>query len=198
MSVRSHVTAALAEAEDAIEQSHTLDETLKVLTSAARISLPDFDQVGISALHPDGRVETRAATSTLVLDLDKTQSELDQGPCIDTLHVAAVVAAPRLRHDPRWPQYVPAAIERGIRSQLALRLHLDGHGTLGSLNLYSTTSEGIDPDAKLTADLFATYAAKALADAPRSEGPEAQATAAAAVVPNRPDSIPGPVRVVDI
>jgi anti-sigma regulatory factor (Ser/Thr protein kinase) len=194
MDVQMDLGAAIAEAAGAIHQPQTLDGTLAAIAAAVRISIPGFDQVGISSLHPDGRVETRAATSTLVLELDKTQSDFGEGPCIDTLLAATIVAAPRPRDDQRWPQYVPAAIERGVRSQLALRLHLDSHGTLGSLNLYSTTSECIDPEAEVTADLFATYSAKALAHAGRSRGAQAHSTAAAAVVPNRPDSIPA-VRV---
>src|SRR4051812_40845021 len=52
-----------------------------------------------------------------------------------------VVVAPRIHHDPRWPRDVPAAVELGLRSQLAVKLYLDDQGTLGGLNLYSTTSD---------------------------------------------------------
>jgi anti-sigma regulatory factor (Ser/Thr protein kinase) len=195
------VTAAIAAAAATVGQPQTLDEALAAIAAAVRISLPGFDQVGISVLHPDGGVETRAATSTLVRTLDKTQSDFDEGPCLDTLHEAVVVAAPHLGDEQRWPQYVPAAIEAGVRSQLALRLHLESHGILGSLNLYSTSSGRIDPEARVTADLFALYAAKALARArdvddlwtsPHGSDPglEAPSAVAEAVVPNRPESTP--------
>jgi hypothetical protein len=39
---------------------------------------------------------------------------------------------PRIHHDQRWPRYVPAAVELGLRSQLAVRLYLDDQGTLAA------------------------------------------------------------------
>jgi GAF domain-containing protein len=76
---------------------------------------------------------------------------------------------PRIHHDQRWPRYVPAAVELGLRSQLAVRLYLDDQGTLGGLNLYSTTSDDVDPEAEGTAELFAAHAAIALGNARERE-----------------------------
>jgi AmiR/NasT family two-component response regulator len=48
---------------------------------------------------------------------------------------------------------------------LAVKLYLDDEGTIGGLNLYSTTSEEIDPEAESIAELFAAHAAIALGNA---------------------------------
>lgn len=82
-----------------------------------------------------------------------------------TIEGADEVAAAHFRHDHRWPRYIPPAVKEGLRSQLAVRLFLDDHGTVGGLNLYSTISEEIDPEAEQVADLFATHAAIALGNA---------------------------------
>jgi GAF domain-containing protein len=110
-------------------------------------------------------VHTRAATSELVWTLDKVQYELGQGPCVDSLRHATVVVAPDIRHDQRWPGFVPRADEEGVQSQLAVRLYLDDSGLLGGLNLYSTSSPEIHPEAEGLADLFAAHAAIALGSA---------------------------------
>ena len=60
---------------------------------------------------------------------------------------------------------MPRAVRLGLKSQLAVRLYLDDEGTLGGLNIYSTTSEDIDVDAETIAALFATHAAIALGNA---------------------------------
>jgi len=73
----------------------------------------------------------------------------------------STVVAGRVRHEQRWPRYVPEAVKHGLRSQLAVCLYDDG-GTLGGLNLYSTSSSEIAPDAVSAAELFATHAAIAL------------------------------------
>jgi GAF domain-containing protein len=158
-------SAALASAARSINQSRTLEDTLSTITEVARSSVPGFDEVGISTIDRKGKVTTRAATGELVWQLDQLQYGLQEGPCVETLHSAFVVVAPDIRHDQRWPRYVPQAVDLGLKSQLAVKLFLDDEGTLGGLNLYSTSREDIDPDAQGIADLFAAHAAIALGKA---------------------------------
>jgi GAF domain-containing protein len=169
MDAHSDLGRAVAAAARTIHQSQTLEETLASIAHAARTSVPGFDEVGISTLRRNGKVDTRAATGDLVYKLDSAQYELGEGPCVDTLRNAQVVVAPRLRQDRRWPRYVPAAVQLGLRSQLAVKLYLDEEGTLGGLNLYSTTSDDIEEDAEAIAELFAAHAAIALSNARERE-----------------------------
>ena len=157
--------AALASAARTISSPTTLDETLATIVETARNSLPGFDEVGISTIDHSGAVHTRAGTSELVWALDRIQYGLGEGPCVDSLRDTSVVTAPRIKDDQRWPLFVPRAVELGLKSQLAVRLYLDDEGTLGGLNIYSTTSEDIDLDAENIAELFATHAAIALGNA---------------------------------
>jgi GAF domain-containing protein len=129
-------------------------------------SVPGFDHVGVSIMHRNGQVETKAGTGQLVWDLDAVQYELGEGPCVDTLRGEVTVTAPTIRLDQRWPRFVPRAVEAGVRSQLALQLYVEDE-TLGGLNLYSTQSEEIDPTAEHAAGIFATHAALALGRARR-------------------------------
>jgi GAF domain-containing protein len=162
--------AAIAAAARSINQTQSLDETLATIATVARTSIPGFDHIGISTMDSKGNLETKAATGDLVWQLDKLQYSLRQGPCVDSLRGAAAVVAPNIGEDHRWPQYVPQAVERGLRSQMAINLHLDDQGTIGGLNMYSTTSEEIHPEAEALADLFAAHAAIALGHAREREG----------------------------
>jgi hypothetical protein len=156
------LSAALAAAARTVGRSASVEDTLEAIVQTARSSLPGFDHVGVSTIERDGTVVTRAQTGDLVRQLDDLQYELREGPCVDSLQDALVVEAPDIRHDQRWPRYVPEAVALGLKSQLALKLYLDEDGTLGGLNIYSTTTTGIDPEAVAAADLFATHAAVAL------------------------------------
>jgi GAF domain-containing protein len=156
---------AIAAAARTINQSKSLDETLQTIAEVARDSVPGFDQVGISTLHKNGKVETRASTGDLVLRLDQVQYDLREGPCVDTLRDSDIVTAPKIRHDQRWPRYVREAVELGVQAQLAVKLYLDDEGALGGINFYSTVSEEVDPDAEALADLFAAHSAIALGHA---------------------------------
>ena len=163
------VAEAIAQAARTIHDSQGLQQSLQVIAEVARDSVPGFDEVGISTVDGRGRVETKAATGDLVWTLDKLQYGLGEGPCVDTLRNATVVTAPKIRHDQRWPRFVPPAVKAGLRSQLAVRLYLDRTGVLGGLNLYSTTSDEIDPEAESIAELFAAHAAIALGHATERE-----------------------------
>ncbi len=147
------------------DHSVGLDETLQTIVEVARDSVPGFDHAGISILLGNRRAETRAATGDLVLTLDQAQYDLGEGPCVATLRDQAVVWAPDIQHDQRWPRYARLAAQAGLRAQLAVKLSLDGEGTLGVLNYYSTRSGAVHPEVQPVAELFATQAALALSSA---------------------------------
>src|SRR4051812_48167188 len=138
--------AALSAAQRGLHKATDLQQALQYIVETVRTSLPGFDEVGISTVH-HGHVETRAATGQLVWDLDKLQYGLAEGPCVDAIFEAPMVEAPYTRHDQRWPNYVPRAVELGLMSQLAVKLYTDEDGTIGGLNIYSTSSETIDVQA---------------------------------------------------
>lgn len=160
--VHTDLAEALASAASAIHSPTSVQDTLDRIVETARDTLPGFDAVGISTVDKDGNVVTRARTSKLVDELDSLQYALSEGPCVDTLHESSVVSAPRIAQDKRWPRYVPAAVALGLKSQLAVKLYKNAEGTLGGLNIYSTTSDEVDEGAESMARLFAAHAALAL------------------------------------
>jgi GAF domain-containing protein len=156
---------SLAEVARTINRPQSMAETLDAIAHAAERAIPGFDEVGISLMHADGKVETKAATGDLVWQLDSLQYELDEGPCVSSLREEPVIVVDHVRHAQRWPRYVPEAVKRGLKAQMALRLYVDEDGTLGGINLYSTSGEEIEPHAPDVAQLFAAQAAVALGHA---------------------------------
>jgi GAF domain-containing protein len=155
------IAHALNEAAKLMNAPPTLDETLDAITRAALSTVPGFNHVGISITHRDGTIETKSATDQLVWELDAVQYSLREGPCYDSITGGAVTVVQEARHDQRWPRYMPEAVKRGLRAQLAVGLYSDGN-SLGGLNLYSTDSERVETDAIFIAELFAAQAAIAL------------------------------------
>ncbi len=149
--------AALAHAAETINESRNFDDTLAAIVAATRTSLPEFAHVSISLRHRDGTLETKSGTDQLVWELDSIQYELGEGPCVQAVEEEPVVLVNHLRRDERWPRYTPAAIAKGVRSQLAVRLFSNGKHVAG-LNLYSTEHDEVDEDCAETARLFATHA----------------------------------------
>lgn len=155
------VATVLTEAAKSIDHPATLDETLDAVVHAARDTIPGFEHVGISILHRNGRIETKAGTDQLVWELDDLQYTLNQGPCVDSVRSDPIMYLEDARGDGRWPDYLPQAVEKGLRAQLALRLYNDEE-TLGGINMYCTSGPGISPEAIHLAELFATHASIAL------------------------------------
>jgi GAF domain-containing protein len=164
------VTAAIASAARRIDHADaSVDATLEAIAFAARDSVPGFNLVGISTVDSRGKAVTRAVTDPLVTRFDELQYKFDEGPCLDALGAAHVVAVPDIRHEQRWPRYVPEVVQLGLRSQLAVKLGLDDAGTIGGINLYSTISDDIDPEAESIAELFAIHAAATLGSVTKME-----------------------------
>lgn len=158
------LSEALTRAAQEINTRRELPEILQAVVETAQRSLPGIDHVGISITHADGEVETRAATDDLVYQLDKLQYQLNEGPCLDAIRQANMVAVSRSELERRWPTFMAQAAPLGLRSQIGLRLYLERE-TLGGLNLYSTRSDEIDLDVQHFAQMFATHAALALGKA---------------------------------
>jgi GAF domain-containing protein len=162
------VATALARASESINQSPTFQDTLDAIVHATRTSLPEFAHVSVSVRNRAGAFETKAGTDQLVWELDTTQYDLGEGPCVQAIESEPVVVVEHLRHEQRWPQYVPAALARGVRSQVAVRLFTDSKHIAG-LNLYSTDRDDVDAGTAETARLFATHAAIILGHAQQED-----------------------------
>ena len=164
----SEFAQSVAEAARTLNRPCSLDDTLQTIVEVGRNSVPGFDHVGIATVKKKGEIQTRAFIGDLVLPLDKVQYGLREGPCSAVLQGPDSISVSSLRHERRWPDYVPHARAAGVRSQMAVRLYL-GQGTLGGVNFYSTISDDVSKDSQAIARQFATHAAIALGHAQERE-----------------------------
>jgi GAF domain-containing protein len=138
-----------------------LDQTLGRITQAAVEVLPGVDFASITVKHPDGRLETVAPTSDILMGLDAAQYELREGPCFDAAVEVAHRVSPDLAADKRYPNYGPVAVAAGIVAQAGIRLFDTPREAQGALNLYSE-SLGTFGDDQTLAELFRHQAATAI------------------------------------
>ena len=168
MGPRPDIAAALLAASREITRPRDLQTTLDTIVTTAAHSLPGIDHVGITIAGSDGSMKTRASSDPFVIELDVLQYELGEGPCVHAMKVDAVTTVDWAARDRRWPRFMPAAVAKGLRSQMGMRLYNE-QDTLGGLNMYSTSSDTIDPDAIHMAELFAAHASLVLGHARREE-----------------------------
>lgn len=139
-----------------------LETTLTRIVLTAVATVPGADAGGIS-MTEDGRTSSRSPTTETISKLDRLQSELHEGPCIDAMEHApddGVVTAEDLAGPDasRWPHFAPAAVEAGYCSVLSTQLVGVGD-TRAALNLYAGRPHTFDDAARLTAGLFGLQAA---------------------------------------
>lgn len=123
---------------------------------------------GITLIQAGGRrFETVGATHPRVVQADRLQYELKEGPCVDAALEVRSLHSESLADDPRWPRWGPAAAELGFHSIISAEVHGRGH-RIGALNLYGSARTAFTPDDVDMARMFAGHGAIALANA-RSE-----------------------------
>jgi transcriptional regulator with GAF, ATPase, and Fis domain len=154
------VARALSEVARSLEAEPDLHHTVEGIVAAVTDTVSGAEDAGVSLW--EGKVlRTVAATSDLVKRVNNIEHELNEGPCLDALHMRRTYRIDDMSHDGRWPRFAAAAQAHGIQSMLGYRLFTSGR-TLGSLDLYSTRPSAFDGQAEIVGELFAAHAAIAL------------------------------------
>ncbi|MFD5820254.1 GAF and ANTAR domain-containing protein [Streptomyces sp. NPDC127038] len=153
-------------ARDLLAQD-SFDATLQRITASATELVEGCDAAGILVLH-DHQVETLAPTDQLVIDSDRLQAELGQGPCFDAAHSAQGERVFRINDltesKPRWPLFAPRAHELAVGSMMGFLLFTDAE-EFGALNFYSRKAGAFTADSEQAGLLLASHAAIAFSSA---------------------------------
>lgn len=138
------------------------DDVLAAVVSLAAQVVPGCDAASISMLHK-GRPVTPVSSADLANDLDHSQYESGEGPCLTAIESAAPVRVESFAREQRWPRFSKQAAAEGVRSVLSLPLRVQDT-VLGALNLYSRRPSNFS-DAEDSAALFAHQASITLFNA---------------------------------
>lgn len=150
----------LSEVAREMEAAPDMAALLQRITDTAVIEIEGAAHACIS-LFEKGIVHTHAATDDLVRRVDTRESELNEGPCISSLREEVTVRSDDFEKEERWPRFVAAAREEGIRSMLAVQLFVQDDN-LGALNIYGTQPNAFSEHDESIAMLLAVHAAIAM------------------------------------
>ncbi|WP_199253624.1 GAF and ANTAR domain-containing protein [Mycolicibacterium mengxianglii] len=144
-----------------LEDKSDAESTLREIVQSSIEVVPGTCWAGISYIEGT-QIEVRAPTDQLVAELDKLQSELDEGPCLSALREQHTVRIDNMAADERWPRFSEAAVERGANSLLSFCLFIR-RGTLGALNLYGAKAGVFDDESIFAGEVLAQHASVAMA-----------------------------------
>lgn len=147
--------------------SGELRPTLEAIVRSAVRTVPATDDAGLILVRR-GRLDPIATTGERPSTLDELQRRVHEGPCYDAAAEQKTVIVTDLQHDTRWPALRAAAADLGVVSMVCVPLWVESR-TTGALSLYSRKAGAFDEADLAWAELFATQAALALADAQRTD-----------------------------
>ncbi|MFD8050231.1 MULTISPECIES: GAF and ANTAR domain-containing protein [Streptomyces] len=155
-----------AMARDLLAQE-SVDATLERITHSAVELVEGCHAAGILVLHGK-QVQTLAPTHELVVESDKLQEQMGEGPCFDAARTKDGERVRRIpdftEEEPRWPSYAPEARRLGIGSMMGFLLYTEEED-LGALNIYSREAGAFTDASELAGWLLASHAAVAFSSA---------------------------------
>ncbi|MET9392211.1 GAF and ANTAR domain-containing protein [Streptomyces sp. NPDC006624] len=162
MDWRSFAQQMASVARDLLAQD-SVGSTLARITRSAVERVPGCDAAGILLLHGT-RVETLAPTHDLVVDSDRLQEDLGEGPCFDAARPSTDERVFRIAdftdEQARWPMYAVRAHGLGVGSMMGFLLYTEDE-ELGALNLYSRRPGAFTDESETAGWLLASHAAVA-------------------------------------
>ena len=104
---------------------------------------------------------TIASSDENARELDEQQTRFGDGPCLTAIRTEQSTLVPDVDTEHRWPDYMEAAHEHGVRSILGVPFALDGEAGAG-LNLYAGSAHAFSGEAIDRAENYVATASKAL------------------------------------
>jgi GAF domain-containing protein len=145
----------------------TEENASKAVQSLAYVlkdSVPNSAGAGASLINERGRRESTGATDPVVLQADKLQYELGQGPCLSAWAEQRAIIIQDTREETRWPEWTAAVAELPLRSVLSAPLTTEGRH-IGALKVYSPSPRAFDDHSIFLIERLATPAAVMLGNA---------------------------------
>jgi GAF domain-containing protein len=126
------------------------------------------DHAGITLIAARRRLRTVGTADPVVLEADRLQYSLGEGPCNDSAWTGETLVSTQIATDDRWPVWGRHAAQLGLTSALAGELTDTSGRRIGCLNLYWCAPREFTADDRSYIQIFTTHAAIALASSLRN------------------------------
>ncbi len=140
--VARELSGVMARTSGLMLPEETVDTLLQLVTATAVRVVPSAFGAGITLLGPDGVPTSSAATDHRVLEADRLQYELQEGPCLTAYEQRTAVLVRDVENAGRWPRW-EAAVAGSVGSTLSVPL-VDGEDGLGAVKLYGRRPDAFD------------------------------------------------------
>ncbi|MEP6463603.1 MAG: sensor domain-containing diguanylate cyclase, partial [Frankiaceae bacterium] len=153
----SEAVKALAALARVATGEFTIDELLHDLCTVAARAL-DVDGAGVMIKEPEGGLRFIHAAPERFADVESLQQVLQRGPCRDSMREREAIVLEDITTTYRWPEFVEASAEAGVRAVVAMPLLARGEAW-GVLDVYRNTAYAWTEEEIEAVSLFAGIAA---------------------------------------
>lgn len=129
--------------------------------AAAKLSVDAEVFCGIT-LARRKKYNTVGSSGSRALVMDEMQYGFGDGPCLSAIREGRTELVSDVTVEPRWPEYLAAASEHGVRSVLAVPFQLDQEDAKAAFNLYSLSKNAFSAGTIDAAESFVHIAAGSL------------------------------------
>jgi len=157
------VISAMQHLAATIQNEDSLGAALAKIAATATTSVPGCDAASI-ALSIEGRPVTAAITARVALELDMTQYDTHDGPCLSSFRSLSTLRLDVAEGGDEFPHFSRAARLRGVHGVLSVPA-LWGDDIVGTLNLYNRTGQ-FDETAETIAAVLAAQVTVAVSRSP--------------------------------
>jgi len=139
---RSEPASVFRSLADIVYASDDFGQVYAAVCRSAPLLVTGCDHASLM-LREGGRLVTAAASDEVAAQVDEFERELEEGPCVDALNDEAVYMDADLLDGSPWPRLAARVLaETPVRGMAGLRLVAENR-TVGALNLFSDTTNGL-------------------------------------------------------
>ena len=153
---------AFAELSRLVVGEQPLGQVLARVAELAQACTPGAEEVSVSLLEGD-KARSAAFTGRLAVHLDERQYETGFGPCLDAAQSGQTIRIDDTTSEDTYPDFAATASRQGVRNTVSVGMPLPQR-ILGGINVYRFTDPPLDDDAVQLVQVFAGFAAIALAN----------------------------------
>ena len=154
---------AFTELGQLVVGAQPLGQVLTRVAELAKASIPGAEEVSVTLIEGDGKARSAAFTGTLAAALDERQYDSGFGPCLDAAEAGQIIRIDDTAEDATYPDFAAVAARQGVRNTVSVGMPMPQR-ILGGINVYRFNDSPLDEDSVQLVQVFAGYAAIALAN----------------------------------
>ena len=140
-----------------------LGQVLTRVAELAQACIPGAEEVSVTLIEGQSGARSAAFTGQLAVALDERQYESGFGPCLDAAEAGQVVRINDTAKNDTYPDFAAIAARQGVRNSVSIGMPMPQR-IVGGLNVYRFEDTPLDEDSVQLLEVFAGFAAIALAN----------------------------------